>query len=71
MLRWNAERDEKVDSERVDAYVEELIAVGRKYGVSLYHARPYGEAKGFFIIGPLSEDAEEELRKAQLHTEDV
>ena len=40
MLRWNAERDEKVDSERADAYVEELIAVGRKYGVSLYHARP-------------------------------
>ena len=29
------------------------------------------EKKGFFIIGPLSEDAEEELRKAQLHTEDV
>lgn len=54
-----------IECPEADAYIEELIAVGRKYGVTLSHEDGHG---AFLIEGP-SEDNERWLRDASLSVE--
>lgn len=67
--RWkhfdDTEKSEKVETPSIDAYLEELIEVGRKHGFSLSHE----DSQGGFLVKKNDPNLEEWLRDACDDTE--
>lgn len=58
--RISADGNERVENPSVDAFIEEVIAIGKKYGFSLSHEDQHGA----FIVRPYSERLAEWFRDA-------
>jgi len=61
MKRWNSTLGAEVESRTVDAYLGEVVAVGRRHGLSLGHE----DRHGAFVVRPRDAQLEERLLRAQ------
>lgn len=59
-IRWNTVRGERTESERVDAFIEEILDVCKRHDLSISHE----DSQGAFIVEPYRCDLALWLRDA-------
>lgn len=52
MKRWDMSANEHVERPEIDAFLEEVLSVCRKHGLSIAHE----DDQGAFVVKPLAED---------------
>ena len=65
MKRWSSKVNEKIEDPRIDAFLEEILAVCARHGLSISHE----DGHGAFIIEPFSENNKEWLENAMIGEE--
>ena len=62
MERWDNLNGERVESEKVDAFIAEIVAVCKRHGMSISHE----DGHGGFLIGAFNEDDANWLASASI-----
>lgn len=60
MERWSSKKGDNIESKKIDAFIEEVIAVSKKHGLSISHE----DGHGAFEIEKFSEANASWLRHA-------
>jgi hypothetical protein len=60
MERWSSRKGDKIENKKIDAFIEEVIAVSKKHGFSISHE----DGHGAFEIEKFSESNASWLRHA-------
>ena len=50
MKHWNIQKRKYLENKKIDAYIEEVLAVSRKHGLSISHE----DSQGAFIVEEFS-----------------